>query len=201
MKKVLIVIGILLVVGVIAFFLFGDNYGKLMKEYGPLVEPRVSEVADQKMLEYKGTGDPNQVAMVAYKSLFNVYYSLSGVDKMKAVAPKARWPEVDINKKGEWVGLYGVPVPDSITELPAGVDPNIQLVTWKYGTVAEILHIGPYSEETANIEKLKKFITDSGYKIAGAHEEDYIKGPGMFGAGNTKKYLTIIRYQITKTKK
>jgi len=201
MKKVLIVIGILLVAGVIAFFLFGDNYGKLMKEYGSLVEPRVTEYSDQKMLEYKGTGDPNHVAKAAFQALFKGYYSLKGVDKMKGVAPKARWPEVDVNKKGEWVGFYGVPVPESVTELPAGLDPNVKLTTWKYGQVAEILHVGPYAEETANIEKLQKFIKDSGYKINGAHEEEYVKGPGMFGAGNTKKYLTIIRYQVVKTKR
>ena len=201
MKKVLIVIGILIVAGVIAFFWFGDDYGKLMKEYGSLGEPRMTEYSDRKMLEYMGTGDPNTVARTAFNALFKTYYGLKGIDKMKAIAPKARWAEVDINKKSEWVGLYGVPVPETVTELPPGSDSNVKLVTWKYGEVAEILHVGPYAEETANIEKLKKFITDSGCKIAGEHEEEYIKGPGMFGAGDTKKYLTIIRYRVEKKKK
>ncbi|MEI6846186.1 MAG: MerR family transcriptional regulator, partial [Candidatus Firestonebacteria bacterium] len=63
------------------------------------------------------------------------------------------------------------------------------------------LHLGAYSEEVPNIEKLKNFIKAGGYKITGDHEEDYLKGPGMFGPGNPKKYLTLISYQVEKSKK
>jgi hypothetical protein len=64
--------------------------------------------------------------------------------------------------------------------------------------VAEIFHIGPYSEEPHTIAKLYQFIKDNGYKLVGAHEEEYLKGPGMFSKGNSAKYQTIIRYRIKK---
>ena len=54
------------------------------------------------------------------------------------------------------------------------------------------------SKETPTIEKLKKFIDNNGYKIIGAHEEEYLRGPGMFFKGNPNKYWTIIRYRVEK---
>ncbi len=198
MKKVLLVLAVLFICLIGIYFFLGDNYGKLYEQYKGLLEPCISEHTDQKMLEYKGMGDPNKTAMKAFSTLFKTYYSLKDVDKLGYVAPRARWPETDISKKNEWVGLYGVSVADTVNELPAGTDPNVKLVTWMYGKVAEILHVGPYSEEAPAIEKLKTFIASGGYKIAGAHEEEYLRGPGMFGPGNTKKYLTIIRYQVAK---
>lgn len=74
---------------------------------------------------------------------------------------------------------------------------EVKLTKWEYGTIAEILHTGPYSSETPTIERLKKFIKDSGYEIIGDHEEEYIKGPGLFPS-NPKDYYTIIRYRIKK---
>ncbi len=68
-------------------------------------------------------------------------------------------------------------------------------MAWRYGTVAEILHVGSYATETPTIERLHQFIADQGYEIAGPHEEEYLKGPGMWGV-KEKDYLTIIRYQV-----
>ena len=74
------------------------------------------------------------------------------------------------------------------------------LTTWEYGDVAEMLHVGPYDREEPTIAKLKQFIKECGYEIVGEHEEEYLKGPGMFSKGNPDKYLTIIRYRVKKTK-
>jgi effector-binding domain-containing protein len=64
--------------------------------------------------------------------------------------------------------------------------------------VAEILHIGPYDREEPDIARLTGFIKDNGYSIIGDHEEEYLKGPGMFSKGNPEKYYTIIRYRVKK---
>jgi hypothetical protein len=34
--------------------------------------------------------------------------------------------------------------------------------------------------------------------IVGEHEEEYVRGPGMFSRGDPEKYLTIIRYRVKK---
>ena len=62
------------------------------------------------------------------------------------------------------------------------------------------MHIGSYSTETPTIEKLHKFIKDQDFVIADLHEEEYVKGPGLFSKGNPNAYLTIIRYGINKPK-
>lgn len=62
--------------------------------------------------------------------------------------------------------------------------------------MAEILHIGPYSAEVPTTERLQSYIKEKGYRVIGVHEEEYLKGPGMFGKGNPEKYYTIIRYRV-----
>ena len=51
------------------------------------------------------------------------------------------------------------------------------------------------------VEKLKSFVATNGYEIAGDHEEEYLKGPGMFSKGNPDEYYTILRYQVRKKRK
>jgi len=72
--------------------------------------------------------------------------------------------------------------------------PNVEvkIETWEYGTVAQILHLGPYDQEYPTVERLHKFIADSGYELAGPHEEEYLTSP------DAKVQKTIIRYPIRK---
>ncbi len=199
MKKVVIsvVIVVVIAVGLLFFLMKGTD----LSQYESLKEPKITTMKDQKMVVVEAKGDPNVVGHKAFGLLFKTYYKIKEVPKgLKQQAPRARWSG-DINKKSEWVGRYAMPVPDQVAALPAvDVEPGykIQLTTWEYGQVAEILHIGPYSKEMPTVEKLMKFIKDSGYKVIGYHEEEYLKGPGMFFKGNPEKYYTIIRYQIKK---
>jgi hypothetical protein len=63
---------------------------------------------------------------------------------------------------------------------------------------AEILHVGPYSEEDADIAALKSFIARNGFAIRGSHEEVYLLGPGMLFKGHPRKYRTLIRYTVER---
>ena len=156
---------------------------------------------DQKMLVVEAKGDPSIISKKAFGLLFKSYYKLDNVPKgPNQQAPRGRWSG-DVNKRSEWIGRYALPVPDSITSLPAiDAEPGfkVELITWEYGTVAEILHLGPYAKETPMIEKLLQFIKKSGYEVIGYHEEEYLKGPGMFFKGAPEKYYTIIRYRVAK---
>ncbi|MFC1952678.1 GyrI-like domain-containing protein [Chloroflexota bacterium] len=58
--------------------------------------------------------------------------------------------------------------------------------------VAQILHLGSYSQEEDSINRLHSFIEESGYQIAGYHEEEYLTQP------SAKVVKTIIRYEIKK---
>jgi effector-binding domain-containing protein len=70
------------------------------------------------------------------------------------------------------------------------------IVTWPYGDVAEVLHVGRYSAEQPDIERLHRFISSQGYRVVGDYEEEYVKGPGMLFAGDPADYLTIIRLRV-----
>ncbi len=171
-----------------------------LSKYASLKEPRITKMPDQKMIEVTATGDPNIVGSKAFKLLFKTYFKVPGVSKSMNLAPRARWTG-DMNVKSSWTGYYALPVPEGTLSLHAiDAEPGyeVRLTTWEYGDVAEILHIGPYAQETPNIQKLHQFIQQQGYEIAGYHEEEYLKGPGMFFKGNPEKYQTIIRYRVKK---
>lgn len=68
------------------------------------------------------------------------------------------------------------------------------------GMVAQVLHIGPFSDEGPTVEKLHTFIIDNGYQMKGKHHEIYLSDTRR---GDPKNWKTIIRQPIipyTKTK-
>jgi hypothetical protein len=48
---------------------------------------------------------------------------------------------------------------------------------WREGRSAQIMHIGPYSEERPTIERLHAFIAAQGLRPRGAHHEIYLGDP------------------------
>ncbi len=175
--------------------------GKDVKQYEYLLEPQIIDKAPQKLLVYEVVGNPNEVGGEAFGALFSTFFKLKKDHKMDMAVPRARWPKPLETPKDEWLGIYAMPVNDSVMEIPEKVQmeyPKLKLETWKYGMTAEILHIGSYASEPATVEKLHKLIEAEGYEISGPHEEEYLKGPGMFGPGNPDKYYTIIRYPVRK---
>lgn len=201
MRWLLIGIGILvflLIISSVVFFAFSPSVD--LKQFENLKEPAISKKTNQKVLQIELKGDPNKVGAEAFKKLFSTFYKLKRSEKnMSIQAPKARWSQSLGAKKSEWTGFYAIQIPDNITKLPEGTNkegPKIKIVEWEYGEVAEILHIGSYASEEPTIKKLKKFIEEKGYEICGDHEEEYLKGPGMFFKGNPDKYYTIIRYRV-----
>jgi hypothetical protein len=200
--KIVVGIAVVAILALVALYLIFAR-GPDLSEYEGLRDPAITTKPDQKMLVVRVQGDPNQVGGEAFGLLFKLYFGIKGVAKgPKQPAPRARWPvSLDV-APSEWVGHYAMPVPDHVTEVPeheAGTGPEVELATWKYGEVAEILHVGPYSEEEPTIERLHAFIEDSGYEIVGDHEEEYLRGPGMpLIRVRPEDYYTIIRYQVGK---
>jgi len=160
--------------------------------------PQIIEMKSRKMAVVVTRGDPNVVSAKVLPALYGSVYKLKfqlkskGADfKVRALC--ARWPDAHLVPKDQWTGIWGLQVPDDVTELPQKT-PEIQvkLETWKYGKVAQILHLGPYSEEGPTVARLHQFIQDEGYQIAGSHEEEYLTRP------TAKVPKTLIRYPIKK---
>ena len=182
----------------------GCRGGPDQSRYDVLKNPCISKKPGQKMIVVEMKGDPNETGGKAFPVLFKTYFGLKKQvkDLDSRVAPRARWPEPFDTPRDSWVGIYGLPVPESVIQLPDagknGMEVKVNLEYWEYGEVAEILHVGPYSKEGPDIKRVRAFIDKQGYEIAGAHEEEYLVGPGMFFKGNPEKYKTIIRYPVKK---
>lgn len=168
-----------------------------------LLEPRLTTLPAMTVLQVVVKGDPNVAGKEAFGLLMQTYFRMPDVPRggPHMPAPRARWPVVEGTPRSHWTGVYAMPVPESVTELPhlvshAGV--HVDLTTWEYGEVAEILHVGAYSDEGPTIERLKRFMERHHCAAVGEHEEEYLKGPGMVWRGNPRHYLTLIRYRVRR---
>ena len=161
--------------------------------------PVIREMPPRTMAVVVSKGDPNVVGEQVFPALYGAVYTLkfalkkAGKEDFKVSGLRARWPDAHLLPKDQWTAYWALPIPDGTTELPKKVpEPEVTIEVWQYGTVAEILHIGPYSEEGPTVEMLHKFIEESGYEIAGVHEEEYLT---RLDAKNQK---TIVRYPIRR---
>ena len=163
------------------------------------LEPQILDMPPQKMAVVSAKGAPDKVFPEFMPALYGSVYTLKfdlkkkGLPTFKVSGLRARYPDVHLVPKDEWTMIIGLPVPEDTTSLPqkvAGIEVKIE--TWDYGTVAQILHLGPYDQEDATVERLQQFIEESGYEIAGLHEEEYLTSP------DAKVVKTLIRYRIKK---
>ena len=164
-------------------------------------DPIILEMPSQKMAVAQGKGSPDKVFAKILPALYGSVYTLMfdlkkrGLDSFKVSCPRARYPNAHLSPKRGWLIIAGIPIPDNTVSLPQKrADTKVRLQTWEYGTVAQILHLGPYDQETKTIERLQQFITENGYEIAGPHEEEYQSRP------DAKVVKTLIRYQVKKKK-
>ena len=162
-------------------------------------DPQIVEMPPQRMAVVTGRGAPDKVFSKLMPALYGSAYTLKfdlkkqGKPTFKVSGLRALYPDAHLVPKDEWIHIIGLPIPGDTTSLPQKV-PNIEVKIeyWEYGTVAQILHIGAYDQEQPNIERLQSFIEESGYEIAGYHEEEYLTGPGA------KVMKTIIRYTVKR---
>jgi hypothetical protein len=72
---------------------------------------------------------------------------------------------------------------------------NIRFESFSEGKAAQILYIGPFSEEGPTIEKVHTFITENGYTLSGKHHEIYLSDMRKTAP---EKLKTIIRQPMAK---
>jgi hypothetical protein len=162
-------------------------------------EPQIVEMPAQRMAVVYGKGRPDKVFAELFPALYGSVYTLKfalkkqGVPTFKISPPRSRYPDGLLVPMEQWTIITGIPVPEDTASLPQKVPgTEVKLETWEYGTVAQILHLGAYDQEKPTVERLQKFIEDSGYQITGVHEEEYLTKP------DAKVMKTIIRYQVMK---
>ena len=70
---------------------------------------------------------------------------------------------------------------------------SVALETFHEGLSAQIMHLGPYSEEGPTGRTLHAFIEESGYRMRGRHHEIYLSDPRRSKPENMK---TILRQPV-----
>ena len=161
------------------------------------LNPEIVDMPAQKVATVTSKGDPNVVGEQVFTALYGSVFTLKfdrkkkGLEPFKVTGLRARWPDMHSTPKSEWAAHWALPIPDDVDELPQKVpDTDVRIETWEYGTVAQVLYLGPYDEEGPTVELLHKFIEESGCEIAGVHEEDYLSSP------KAKVQKTVIRYRV-----
>ncbi len=175
-----------------------------------------------KYLMVDGQGDPNN--SVLFQDAINALFSASYTLKFKFKKGKQQidygvmpleglWWTEDMNNfsmedKAAWKWTLMILQPQFITEailqdtkeelalkkdLPMLKD--LRLEEMNEGLCAQILYIGPFSDEAATIIKLHNFIHDNGYKLHGKHREIYLSDMRRTAP---EKLKTILRQPITK---
>ena len=200
MRKKLLVFGAAVAGVVGAGAILWLRSGPDPSQFAALTTPRFARLSSQRMLVVDAVGDPTFVSGKAIALLFKAYFKTDGVSRMQAPpAPRARWSFSPDTPRSKWIGQFALPIGDKVTSastVESASELNVTLKTWDYGDVAEVVHIGAYSNEEADIARLNDFIKSSGYRSVGEHEEEYVRGPGMVFTGDPQKYITIIRVRV-----
>jgi hypothetical protein len=182
-------------------------------------KPVLVEVPALGFLMVDGEGDPNTSAAFqeAIEALYGLSYTLKFTSKMgggadwKVMGLEGLWwadgPEAfRTRRKDEWRWTLMVAQPDVVTaemveaaaetlrqkKNPAALD-RVRLERFEEGLSAQILHVGPYSEEGPTIERLQAFIRDEGHEPAGKHHEIYLSDARRTAP---EKLKTLLRHPV-----
>ena len=72
---------------------------------------------------------------------------------------------------------------------------DIRVQTFSEGTSVQIMHIGPYADETPTVQRLLAFAAEKGFEVAGSHHEIYLSDPNKSAP---EKLKTVVRYPVRR---
>ncbi len=177
-------------------------------------------VVDVPLLNYlmlDGAGDPNTspTYQAGVEVLFSLSYTLKFMVKKGPLALdygvmplEGLWWSEDMSTfttadKSNWQWTMMMLQPDFITpalvaeainKLKSKTDPTllakVRFECLSEGTCVQIMHIGPFTAEGPTIERLHRFIADTGHQRAGKHHEIYLSD---IRKADPAKWKTIIR--------
>jgi hypothetical protein len=191
----------------------------LKKELKNLYNPSTKEVSfvevpDMNFLVIDGEGAPEgQQYMDAIHTLYPIAYALKfmvkktkGIDYGVMPLESLWWmndmSQFSTKRKDEWKWTAMIMQPKYVSEadfkealiqvkkknLPAVG--KVRFESFYEGKVAQIMHVGPYSEEGSNVQKIHAAIKASGHQLSGKHHEIYLGEPRKTAP---KKLKTVLR--------
>lgn len=164
-----------------------------------------------------GEGDPNtsQSFAESVEGLFSLSYGLKfrikksplmidyGVMPLEALwwaddpsaftdGDKSRWKWTVMVMQPDWVteDLVALVLSDVKRKKPSPALSRARFASFSEGLCAQVMHIGPFSEEGPTIEKVHQFIESCGCKRRGKHHEIYLSD---MRRADPAKWKTVIR--------
>jgi hypothetical protein len=156
----------------------------------------------------------------AIQALYGVVYTLKFACKLRPVDPfdfsimplQGLWwsatGDFFLSKREDWRYTLMIMLPDQIKndvfqdavqklakKRSAPVDERLRLERLCEGMCVQIMHIGPYAEEPATIERMKAFAQENGYTYHGKHQEIYLGDPRR---ADPQKLQTILRQPVVR---
>jgi len=199
------------------------DYKKQLKHlYRPSTKKvEVVEVPQMNFLMVDGEGDPNtaQSFRDAIEALYPVSYTLKFMVKKGDIAIdygvmplEARWWSDDMSafitgNKDAWKWTAMIMQPEFVTQdmVQEAIEdvarkknpvalPLLRFEAFEEGKAAQIMHIGPFSEEGPTIEKVHSFIESNGSRRVGKHHEIYLSD---LRRAAPEKWKTIVRQPMS----
>ena len=181
----------------------------------------IVEVPQMNFLMIDGKGDPNTSIeyQEAVEALYSLAYALKFMIKKGDLAIdygvlplEGLWwmddmSQFSVEKKDDWKWTMMIMQPAVVTPRlfyeafeqvkkkkdSAGL-PKMRFESFSEGKVAQIMHIGPFTEEGPTIEKVHAFIEQQGCERRGKHHEIYLSD---IRKAAPEKWKTIIRQPMT----
>ena len=140
---------------------------------------------------YKAQGDDFKVM-----PLEGLWWIKDGVFDMENPAPHSDWRWTSLIRVPSFVeqDAFDAVLPELVEKKGEKVR-EVRLITFDEGLSAQILHVGPYSEEAPTINKLHSWVNEQGYRLRDKHHEIYMGDPRRTAP---EKLKTIIRHPVEK---
>lgn len=186
--------------------------------------PVIVDVPPMRFLQLEGVGgvggDEFQLAVSALYSLaypikfaakkeLGLAYKVSPLEGV--YRPTDGWAGFDPTDRFSMAWRLMIMLPDEVSEelvermrekVAAKKNPprlaDIKLQTFSEGRCVQVLHIGPYAEETPTVERLFAFAEENGFEVVGDHHEIYLGDPNR---GDQSKLKTTLRYPVRKLRR
>jgi hypothetical protein len=198
-----------------------DLRRELRELYFAARSPALVDVPELPYLMIDGHGDPNTAPVYAeaVAALYSVAYGVRFALRDGAAAVDATvmpleglWWTADMaafttEDKSAWDWTLMIVLPEQATEDVVaaarrraadrkGLDAvgRVRLERWTEGPAAQVLHVGPYSDEAPTVAALHAFIAQQGCALSGKHHEIYLGDPRRAAP---EKLRTIVRQPVT----
>jgi hypothetical protein len=116
--------------------------------------------------------------------------------------------EFDVSRPESWTWRLMILQPDQVTQemfqaalkqlekkRPNPALARLRLERFREVLCLQVMHVGPYAEEPATMERMKAFARENGYAYHGRHHEIYLGDPRRAAP---EKLKTVLRQPVRK---